>query len=401
MKVLILSLYFEPDLSAGSFRTTALVNALHAILPPDAQVDVITTLPNRYHTFSVEAPARETRGQVTIHRVALPPHQSGMVDQSKAFHAFARAVAADTAGRRFDVVYATSSRLMTAVLGAWIAKRTRAKLFLDIRDIFADTITDVFSGPVSVAVGGFASILERFAIRSAARVNLVSPGFLPYFSKRYPGQSFTCLTNGVDDEFINVGAQQRRPSPRTGGPGTITVVYAGNIGEGQGLHLILPQLGRILGDGVRFRVIGGGGRKAALAKAVEATGLSNIVLLNPMDRESLLREYLDADVLFLHLNRFDAFQKVLPSKIFEYAALGKPILAGVSGFAAAFLDDEVPNCAIFAPCDAVAGAEALRRLQLEDAPRIAFIDKFARTGISAQLARDIVVLGEQKREERV
>ncbi|MDX2207531.1 MAG: glycosyltransferase family 4 protein [Gemmatimonadales bacterium] len=395
MRVLILSFYFEPDLSAGSFRTTSLVNALHDILPPGAEVDVVTTLPNRYQTFSVDAPARESRGQVTIHRISLPRHQSGMIDQSKAFYSFARGVSAIIAGRRFDVVYATSSRLMTAVLGAWARKRTRAKLFLDIRDIFADTMKDIFSGPASMAVGGMASLLERYAIRSATRVNLVSPGFLPYFSGRYPRQRFTSLTNGIDDEFISAGVRQRRPSPRSGGAGTITVVYAGNIGEGQGLHLILPQLGRILGDGVRFRVIGDGGRKPELAKAIAAAGLSNFELLNPMNRESLLREYLDADVLFLHLNRFDAFQKVLPSKIFEYAALGKPVWAGVSGFAAAFLQSEVSNCAVFPPCDAAAGAEALNALQPEDAPRDEFVRKFARTGISAHLARDIIELGMQ------
>ena len=48
------------------------------------------------------------------------------------------------------------------------------------------------------------------------------------------------------------------------------------------------------------------------------------------------------DVLFLHLNDYSAFRKVIPSKIFEYAATGKPIVAGVSGYAAEFLRHENP-----------------------------------------------------------
>jgi len=42
--------------------------------------------------------------------------------------------------------------------------------------------------------------------------------------------------------------------------------------------------------------------------------------------EDLSPSYLvvDADVLFLHLNAYKAFEKVLPSKIFEYAATGRP-----------------------------------------------------------------------------
>jgi len=56
LKILVLSFYFRPDLSAGSFRTTAVVDALKQKMPADGQVDVLTTLPNRYSSFSIEAP---------------------------------------------------------------------------------------------------------------------------------------------------------------------------------------------------------------------------------------------------------------------------------------------------------------------------------------------------------
>ena len=55
-------------------------------------------------------------------------------------------------------------------------------------------------------------------------------------------------------------------------------------------------------------------------------------IIDPVSRSDLFDEYKNADVLFLHLNDYAAFRKVLPSKIFEYAATGKPILAGVAGY---------------------------------------------------------------------
>ena len=76
-------------------------------------------------------------------------------------------------------------------------------------------------------------------------------------------------------------------------------------------------------------MIGDGSRKAALDLAV--AGLDNVELRPPMARTQLLEAYRSADVLFLHLGAVPAFEKVLPSKLFEYAALGKPILAGVAG----------------------------------------------------------------------
>ena len=48
MKILLLSYYFEPDLSAGSFRSSALYKRLKNL---GHEVEVITTLPNRYNGF--------------------------------------------------------------------------------------------------------------------------------------------------------------------------------------------------------------------------------------------------------------------------------------------------------------------------------------------------------------
>ena len=125
MRILILSFYFRPDLSAGSFRTTALVEALRNEVPPGSSIHVVTTLPNRYQTFSVEAPEDEVLEGTTIHRIRLPAHKSGMRDQSKSFMVFSRQALKQVADRDYDIVFATSSRLMTAVLAGWIARKKK------------------------------------------------------------------------------------------------------------------------------------------------------------------------------------------------------------------------------------------------------------------------------------
>ena len=90
MRVLFLSFYFEPDLCAGSFRNTALLKELMAQVPPSSGIDVITTLPSRYSTYTLDAESQENRDRATIYRIPLPVHKSGMVDQSKAYIHFAR-----------------------------------------------------------------------------------------------------------------------------------------------------------------------------------------------------------------------------------------------------------------------------------------------------------------------
>lgn len=386
-RLLLLTSYFAPDLSAGSFRATALVAALKR-LAPDLRVDVITTMPNRYQSFTSDALVDERDGPRTIHRVRLPAHASGMRDQAKAYLRYARAVFSRTRGEPYDLVFATSGRLMTAVLAAVCARRARAALYLDLRDIFVDTIGDVLPGPAQRPAKLVFSPLESFAVRSATHVNLVSEGFRSYFEPRFPRQRFSYFTNGIDDEFL--GRAVLRPPPDPARP--LRVLYAGNMGEGQGLHAVIPQLASALPNRLHFRLIGDGGRRTELEAAIARAGVRNVEVLSPVPRAELVQEYEAADVLFLHLNAYAAFERVLPSKIFEYAALGKPIWAGVGGYAARFLREEVPNAAVFDPCDVPGGLRALGALALGSAPREEFVARFNRERIMTEMARDLLRL---------
>ncbi len=387
MRILIISFYYTPDLSAGSFRTTALVEALREAGGEDLEIDVITTLPNRYATYSEDAPATEKSGRVSIDRVQIPAHKSDLAGQAFAFLRFAFAARRLSFRRDHDFVFATSSRLMTASIGAYVANRKRRPLYLDIRDIFVDTIGDLFSGWKAKVAKTVFSRIEGWTMRSAQHINLVSEGFRDYFEARYEGVPLSFHTNGIDDEFLGLqsGIEQRRSE---GTP--LTVLYAGNIGEGQCLHAVVPDLAQRLAGRAHFVIIGDGGRRRQLEQAIAARGCDNVEIRPPVTRNRLIEEYTAADVLFLHLGAYDAFRKVLPSKIFEYAAMGKPILAGVAGFAAQFLQSEVANAGVFPPSDSDAGVVAFDSLTLGHTDRAAFVNKFARSTISANMAQQIV-----------
>jgi glycosyltransferase involved in cell wall biosynthesis len=389
VRILILSFYYHPDLSAGSFRTTALVEALRKRAPAGTSIDVVTTLPNRYRTFNEQAGEDEEAGAVRIRRIRLPSHRSDMKGQSRAFLHFAVRARALVADQRYDLVFATSSRLMTASLGAWIASQKSAPLYLDIRDIFVDTIGDLLRGPAAWIVRAVFSRLERWTFRRASRINLVSRGFEQYFRQRYPDASFAWFTNGIDDEFIEPadGAPADREA---NGSSRATILYAGNLGEGQCLHDIMPQLAVALRERARFVVIGDGGRRSQLEAALTNAGADNVELRMPMPRSSLLAAYRASDVLFLHLGPYAAFEKVLPSKLFEYGALGKPVLAGVGGYAARFVREEISNSAVFAPCSVQEAVAAFGSLKIEPTKRPEFIRKFARANIASAMADDIL-----------
>lgn len=388
-RVVYLTFYYEPDLCAGSFRNTPLaIELAKQAREKDIIVDVYTTLPNRYSTFEQSAPEFEEIGNLRIHRISLPPHKSGMLDQVLSFKKYYSKVIKLNKNKRADLVFASSSRLFTAYLGYTIGKKSNAPLFLDIRDIFVDTMSDVFKSKIlKVGILPLLKLIENKTFSYAKHINLISGGFKSYFSK-FRNAEFTFYTNGIDEEFLEtvpVVLNKDKLSSKK------SIVYAGNIGEGQGLHKVIPQAAKDLGSEFEFIVIGDGGTKRLLQKEIENLELSNVVIQNPVNRKDLQTIYRDADYLFIHLNDYPAFRKVLPSKIFELATFSKPIIAGVSGYAAEFIRSEVSNCFVFEPCNSKQLVDFLRSdMASNSIDRKDFKLKFRRSNINKLMAESIL-----------
>ena len=385
MKLLVLSFYYQPDLCAGSFRTSALVKSLNKT-DLDLDIEVITTAPNRYSSFEEKAEAYEVIDGMCIHRVALPMHNSGMFDQVLAFISYYRQAMKITKDSEYDGVFATSSRLFTAFLGARISRKKGIPLYLDIRDIFVDTMSDVLPAAFSIFVTPLLNLIERYTFSTAKHINLVSEGFLGYFKKKKIDSSFSFFTHGIDQEFNDIADIKKHQAHSDK---RLTVLYAGNIGEGQGLHKILPPLAEKLAARAKFLVIGDGGQKEKLKNSISKLAAGNIELRPPVGRKELIKEYLNADVLFLHLNDYPALEKVLPSKLFEYAVFNRPILAGLKGHSADFIKAEISDCEVFSPCNVGDAIVKFDSLNVAVESRQKFINTFKREKIMSEMASNI------------
>ncbi|MFA6260089.1 MAG: glycosyltransferase family 4 protein [Bacteroidia bacterium] len=387
-KILYLTFLYEPDLSACSFRNSPLSKELSRQLEgTNYEIDLFTTLPNRYSTFTQEAPLHEKRGNLNINRIDIPAHKSGFVDQMLAYRKYFFQVLKATQNTKYDLVFVSSGRLFSCYLGYRIAKRNQAKLYLDIRDIFVDTINDVVQSKwIKTFLMPVLKYIESKAFNYASHINLISGGFKNYFSK-FRNPNYTYFTNGIDDEFIEASKTQTGMIPSK----PYTIVYAGNFGEGQGLHKIVPQTAALLGNAYKFILIGDGGAKNKLVDEIERLGVTNVEIRNPVNRKTLIQEYRQASILFIHLNDYAAFEKVLPSKVFELGVFNKPMLAGVKGYARTFITENLAQAHLFDPGDAAKMTEIVKQLNLET--RIdpgSFIDTFNRTAINAGLAGSIV-----------
>lgn len=385
--ILYLSFYFEPDLCAGSFRNSPLVKELAHQADGIANIDVFTTLPNRYSSFEADALETEVRGNVNIRRIAIPRHQSGMKDQVLSFKEYYSKVKQLVKGKKYDLVVASSSRLFTAYLGYSIAKKQGIPLYLDIRDIFYDTLEDVLKDSLlkTVALPVIKKI-EKLTFNYASHINLISGGFKTYFEK-YSNASYSFYPNGIDDLFIEANKSEVSLKQSLD---IKTIVYAGNLGEGQGLHKIVPQVAKALEGKFKFIIIGDGGAKGILENELQKLAVQNVELRAPVKRDELIALYKEADFLFAHLNNYKAFEKVLPSKLFELATFPKPVIAGVGGFASEFVKNNIDNSILFEPCDVEDFIKKINEYEYIQLKRAGFIQKFQRDTVNREMASTIL-----------
>lgn len=386
MNILSLTFYFEPDLCAGSFRNTPLFKELIANLGENDYIHVVTTEPNRYQSFEANGLVEEVGNNYKINRIKIPKHKSGMVDQAKSFLIFYKKAFKLIDGEKFDLVYASSSRLFTAYLGRKCANKFHCPLYLDIRDIFVDTMKDVFKDKKLIQIPAMMALkmIENYTFKNATHLNLISGGFKGYFEK-YSGPSKTYFTNGMDEVFIEAG---KEPSKEPQKPYLIT--YAGNIGSGQGLEKIIPEAAKLLGNDYIFRIIGDGGKRKQLADKIKELGVTNVELLKPVARKELISYYKQSTFLFFHLNDLEAFKKVIPSKMFEYGAFDKPIIAGVGGFAHEFVEKNIPNHILFEPTDVNDFVKQMKNYTIRFEARDKFKKKFSRTEIDKVMVQGIL-----------
>jgi glycosyltransferase involved in cell wall biosynthesis len=393
LKIVFFTFYYPPDLCAGSFRAIALAQALSKRMKNDDELHIITTHPNRYENHRVKASDIEVHGNITIHRISVPSHKSGMFSQARTFVTYALASYKLCNKLNPDFLIGTTSRLMTGVLTGLSARKLGCKYFIDLRDIFSETISDIFSQKNkllgSISKKTF-SLLERWLFNKATGVNVVSEGFPEYFQTMgIDTSNWSFFPNGVDKIFTNLPFIENKRSKEI-----TTVLYIGNIGTGQGLENILPATAKYLGNKYRFLVIGGGGATSKLINAIKNNNVDNIEILAPIKREKLIKYYEEADILFVHLNDIPAFQRVLPSKIFEYAALRKPIVAGLSGYSAKFILDNVPYATIFNSGDVEGCVDAIKKaetLEIKDKNSDIFIEKFSLEKIMNKMAKHILL----------
>ena len=117
--------------------------------------------------------------------------------------------------------------------------------------------------------------MKKIVLKNATGVNAVSEAFFKYYKNVGMDVSrWSFYPNGVDELFINIDSNIQRIKNHNNRKKT--VLYVGNIGKGQGLEIIIPQVAKRLEDKCNFLIIGDGVMKQSLEAYIKEHSISNV-----------------------------------------------------------------------------------------------------------------------------
>lgn len=122
------------------------------------------------------------------------------------------------------------------------------------------------------------------------------------------------------------------------------IVFYGTFVPLQGAEWIVRAAAALQERGYRFRLIGRGQDREAAIQLAESLGATNIEFVDFLPQPELVRELARAALCLGIFGTSDKADRVIPHKVFEGLACGRPILTGATSAVTGVLSEEVAVC---------------------------------------------------------
>ena len=346
MKILYISQYFYPEVGATTNRALANVRYLSG---KGHEITVLTEVPN--HPQGVIRDGY--RGKIFMSEKLedfLVKRVWVFTSQKKTFYtriffylsfALLSTFYALFNARKVDWIYITSPPLFVSIPGLIVKIfYPNKKLVFEIRDLWPDSAIDMgeLNNRTFIKLSYW---LEKKIYRKATLLIPVTKSSKDsIIGKGIDKEKIEVIYNGIEsammervaDERIDLIENKRRE-------GYFVVIYAGILGLAQNLKTILETAKSTQKEKILYIMAGTGPKELELHNLASEWTLDNLIFTGEIPRNKIHNYLLAADCGIIPLMRIPAFRGTLPSKVFEYMALGLPILLGVEGEAEEILNE--------------------------------------------------------------
>jgi glycosyltransferase involved in cell wall biosynthesis len=254
-------------------------------------------------------------------------------------------------------VLATAPPFTSLLMGWLVARRLHLPLVLDFRDVWSGFYSRGYQpGKAGHMRLNLTRLLEGRLVRDAAAVITASPSHARELARLYggPPAKFTWIPNGFDP------ADFAGPPLPASEQDKFTLLYTGTIFRVTSLRHLWAGLG-LLGksERARFRVKVVGRAAGGEVTDPGLPGLE-VVVSGHLNHAEVVRQQRAASALVLTLEDLPGSWRVIPSKLYEYLAARRPILALTAPGEASAIVEACHAGEVTPPGDPEAVAQVLR-----------------------------------------
>ncbi len=335
MKILFITDNFPPEVNAPATRTYEHIKEW--IKEDNVSVTVLTCFPNFplgkvFDGYKNKLYQKENIDGIEVIRVwSYITANKGFTKRVLDYMSFALSAFLVGLFQKYDVIVATSPQFFTTWAAWGLSKIRRKPWIFELRDLWPESIKTVGA----MKQGFVIDTLEKIELRlykSADRVVAVTNSFKEnLISRGIEANKIDVIANGSNIELFYERKKDSELLKKMGLQGKFVVGYIGTHGMAHSLDFIIRTLDDIIDQNIHFLFIGDGAMKEAVVQLAQSLKLTNVTFLDSIAKTEVPRYLSLIDVSLAPLKKSDTFKTVIPSKIFEASAMGKPTLLGVEG----------------------------------------------------------------------
>ena len=319
-EILIISNYYPPEKGAAANRIEQLALKLHA---NNYKVSVICPLANYpkgevFPAYKNKFFVKEILNNISISRLWIYPSISKNVFKrilsilSFSLFLFFYLIFKKTPHK----IVVQSPPLLLSFISVFVLSLKRKKIILNVSDLWPLAAIELNALKENSFSHSVSLFLEKYIYQKATVILGQSDEIITHIQQKFPEKSCYLYRNFPDHQIQKPDFIASENEP-------IKLFYAGLLGVAQGVFEICKKM-NLENLNIEFHIFGDGAEKIQIENFIKENPLKNITFHGMLERNELISRLTCFDIALVPLTK--RIYGSVPSKIFEYSALGIPIL---------------------------------------------------------------------------
>jgi glycosyltransferase involved in cell wall biosynthesis len=243
----------------------------------------------------------------------------------------------------YDAVLVTSPPLFIGLSGVLIAKRKKAPLVFEIRDLWPESAIDsgVLTNSFLISLAYWA---EKYIYKKATIISVLTPAFRDQLVnyKNIDGEKIIYVPNACDfslSDKILANHTKAELKKQMGWEGKKVFTYVGAHGIANHLSQVLDAMEQVEDERILFNLIGSGMEKKKLQKLAADKKITNVVFIDAVPKEEVFKYIIASDFGASVLKKVDTFKTIYSNKTFDYMSCKTPVLLLIDGISRELINE--------------------------------------------------------------